>query len=73
MNRQRYLIVRLDHVLVPTELAYVAHCDTPYDINLRFTPFRTSATEYSNKRVALRELKRLERSMNRYAWKLVTR
>lgn len=72
MPRDRYLIARIDYVLVPAVLAYVGHGETPYDLNLRFTPFRESATEYSNKRTAVREAKRLRRSMNRYVWRVIT-
>ena len=55
MTRDTYIIVRVDHVLVPSVVAYVGHGDTPYDLKLRFTPFRTSATQYSAKREARRD------------------
>jgi hypothetical protein len=57
MERDKYLIVRVDYVTVPAIVAYIGHCDTPYDMNLRYTSFRDSATHYSNKRDAIRQAK----------------
>jgi hypothetical protein len=70
MRRENYLIVRIDHVLVPSVVAYVGHGETPYDLNLRFTPFRDSATRYSNKRDAVRDAKRVAGNMPRYQFKV---
>lgn len=71
MSREQYLIVRIDYVLVPAVVAYVGHGDTPYDLNLRFTSFRDSATLYSNKRDCIGVAKRLKRSMNRYTFRVI--
>lgn len=65
-----YYIVRIDHQVMPCAVAYVGHGDTPYDLNLRFTYVRESATRYGSKRDAIREAKRLHRTFNGYQFKV---
>ena len=71
MTKDTFIIVRVNHVLVPSVIDYVGHGETPYDLKLRFTPFRASATSYSNKRNAIREAKRLCKVFNHYQFKVV--
>jgi hypothetical protein len=61
MKRAMHLIVRIDYATVPADVTYVAHGDTPYDLNLRWTPYRESATLYSNKKQAIQEAKRISK------------
>jgi len=70
MKRDTYLIVRIDWVLVPAVVAWVGHGETPHDLNLRFTNFRGSATEWSSKRDAIKEAKRLAKSFPGYQFKV---
>ena len=70
MMREQYYIVRLDVQLVPTVVAYVGHCEPPYDMKLRWMCFRDSATEYSSKRDAIREVKRLAKIFTGFYWKV---
>jgi hypothetical protein len=71
MSRDQYLIVRIDHVIVPSVVAYLGHGETPYDLNVRYTTFRESATVYSNKRDAIRQAQVSARFLNRYQFKVV--
>lgn len=59
MSRDTYIIVRVEHRFVPAVVSYVGHGETPHDLNLRMAHFRESATQYSAKRDAIREAKRL--------------
>lgn len=68
--RDTYIIARLDHVTVPTALAYVGHGETPHDLVLRFTHFRDSATRWSNRRDAISEARRLAPIFNSYHFKV---
>lgn len=71
--RQRYIIVRLDRTLVPVVATWVAHGETgPHDLVLRFTNFLGSATEYSSKRAAISEARRLAPIFNSYHFKVNT-
>lgn len=70
MPRDTYIIIRIDHVLVPATVAYVGHGDTPYDLNLRFTVWRDSATRYGGKAYAVREAKRLARTFTGHRFKV---
>jgi hypothetical protein len=69
--RDRYIIVRIDHRVIPSSVSYVGHGETPYDLNLRFAYFRDSATQWSNKRKAIREARRLRGIFNSYRFKVV--
>lgn len=54
MTRERYLIIRIDHRIVPAIVEYATSDPR------RWTAFRSSADEYSNKRDAIRDAKRLQ-------------
>ena len=71
MSRDTYIVVRIDHVLVPSSVDYLGHGDTPYDLNVRYTHFRDSATRYSTKRDAIKQAKQSARVFSSRVYKVV--
>ena len=66
----RFYIVRIAPSLGNGNVSYVGHDETPEGTKLRFVHFRTSASIYASKRVAVRDARRLAKVFSLFAFKV---